>query len=326
MGHLVNPIALRLAINTTWASNWSLINEFNYNTILKKDYFLFTFLNSFISRKNFIFNSFYISNYKQYRVSNNTFINLYCFSPLREDLKTYYIKRKFFYKLYINYYIKRMVLVNNTYEHLFSEKKKVAYNQIRRVYKYINKYLFSYLIFYVINNNINYYLNKYLIKERFKLNIYMLNTYSVTPEIITSYISSRLQQRYSLRWTLYPVFRDLNKKIKKGYIKGYKLLCSGRFTKRQIATYTWNKKGLLPLSKLTSMIRYSQIRIRLKFGLGGIKLWIYTGFEQQTWQFMNLVFPRYSPLKFIFNKKKWKLTFFFKLLKLYVFKNTISEI
>lgn len=333
MGHLVNPIALRLSINLSWNSNWALVNKFNYNLLLKKDYFFSILLNSFISQKSFLFNSFFISNYKQYNLNNVIYINIYYYAPIFNELKLFNLGWNAFRYLYDDmeeYHIldskinteevvwnsdfsdlTLTTILDNHFDLDYINIKR-AYNQIRCIFKYFIKYLLSYLIFYIINNNLSYYLSKLpntVNDMKYKLNAFMLTANNTSPEIITNYISLRLQQRYSLKWTLFPIFKDLDRKLKEGILFGYKLLCSGRFTKNQIASYEWKKQGLLPLNTITKPVRYSQARVRLKFGLGGLKLWLYTAYEHFSWKTMELIYPIYSPFKFSFCQKKSELTF-----------------
>ena len=72
----------------------------------------------------------------------------------------------------------------------------------------------------------------------YRINFYDIQTTSgITANIIALYIRGRLIQRYSLNWILRPVLKDLNQRIDKKIILGYKIVCSGRFTRKQIATY-----------------------------------------------------------------------------------------
>lgn len=374
MGHLINPIALRLSINHSWNSNWSLINNFNYNIIFKKDYTLFTYLNWFIHEKDFLFNNFIVSHYKIYRVHNKNYVNLYYYVSTLEEFRynklcsfllrsTWYKYRNFYprfnrkklwgsliFKLHkwnlnsVKEFIanksnindiknKKEKLINNYLESLRTSKKRlysylnfsyglekknnlyrIKWAHKRRINKFLFKFFCSYLFFFCLNSHFNYFLkNLYIEKNYYYFNIYNLNFNSVSVNIITTYISCRLQQRYSLNWVLRPIFRDLNKKIKSGFFLGYKLLCAGRFTRNQIATYTWDKKGSLKLNKFSSLVKYSQTRVRLKFGLGGIKLWIHYGLNKKNKlknRWVNLIYPKFCPFKFLFLYKEHKFVLF----------------
>ena len=85
MGHLINPISNRLSINTFWNSNWSLVNNFNYVNLFKKDYILFEFLNWFLKKSKYGKFNLLLSHYKVYRIANNVFINFYYYNVALEE-------------------------------------------------------------------------------------------------------------------------------------------------------------------------------------------------------------------------------------------------
>lgn len=328
MGHLINPIAVRLSVNTFWNSNWVLFNNFNYNNLFKKDFILYQYLDWFIRKKHLLFHNFIISHYKIYRIHNKIFINLYYYTAEMEEQK-YHLHIKYIlravldrYKKYSwarRYYKTRTKITKNleypkNYRSLYNKNYRNYGNKIRRIYKYLCKFVISYLFFYSFNVQLDYYLKKLdKTQNNYFFNVYNLNFWNVSADIIATYIACRLQQRYSLKWVLKPVLKDLTKKVKNKTFLGYKLLCAGRFTRRQIATYMWSKEGSLCLNTFTDLIKYSQARVRLKFGIGGIKLWIHYGMNNNTVRsrLVSLVFPRYLPFRFNFFFKEKKLVFFF---------------
>lgn len=292
MGHLVNPLSLRLSINSFWNSNWVIINNYNYINIFKKDYQLFTYLNWFFKKSNFEKMNILLSHYKIYRLYKRTYINLYIYDAESQNFRLRSIGKS------LNRYINKVL----------KKKKKKFFNLYKfnkiatRLYNYIFKSIIN-LFFWKLLNFINIrFLN--LIKNQnldlFYFNIYSINFYSISVEAITSHISLRLQKKFSLNWILYPILKDLNKKIKYKNFLGYKLVCSGRFTRKQIATYMWYKNGSLNFNSITNLIRYSEVRVRLKFGLCGIKLWISYGFNNTSLRNrnMHLIYPIYIPYRY----------------------------
>lgn len=350
MGHLTNPIALRLSINTTWNSNWALNNNFNYNNVFKRDYLLYQFLDSFAVKKQLIFRNVIISHYKIFRTHKSTFINLYYYSPDFDELRTRFYSYTILRMVWLRYksevlrpkYRKAEINSKLEYPKDFKSQRHLHYKlfarRINRVSRYILKQYVVYFFWYLINKNFNFYLNK-LNKnninnaEYYYLNIFRLTFKNVNINIVALYIAYRLQQRYSLNWVLKPVFRDLSKRIDKGQLAGYKILCSGRFTRKQIATYTWSKKGSLGLNTFTSLVKYAQSKVRLKFGIGGIKVWLNYGIpkirKNRLILFKN-VYPMYSLFRYIFSSKKGKLIILlnywaYSYLKLISFKNKLNK-
>ena len=131
----------------------------------------------------------------------------------------------------------------------------------------------------------------------FYLNIYALDFLNITVDSIASYISLKLQKRYSLNWILRPILKDLSIKVKQKNFLGYKIVCSGRFTRKQIATYMWMRNGSLKLNNISNLIKYSETRVRLKYGLCGVKVWLNFGQNNLNLKkrSLMLVYPLYTP-------------------------------
>jgi hypothetical protein len=105
--------------------------------------------------------------------------------------------------------------------------------------------------------------------------------------------------------------KDLNIRLKKQVILGYKIVCSGRFTRKQIATYSWIKQGALGFNKFSNHIKYSESSIKLKYGLCGVKVWLNLGqnnlsLKKRT---LMLIYPLYTPFKYVLNLKNSTISF-----------------
>jgi len=96
---------------------------------------------------------------------------------------------------------------------------------------------------------------------------------SVSATMITRYIVAKCQQGFSVSFVLNTIRRILRYFIHDSY--GYKLCASGRFTRKQIATYRWFKNGMLSLNTLDAGVEYAQDSGFSKFGIFGIKLWVF---------------------------------------------------
>lgn len=336
MGHLINPISNRLSINTFWNSNWSLINNFNYVNVFKKDYILFQFLNWFTKKSKFGKFNIIISHYKVFRIYKNIFVNFYYYNAGIEEKKYKFqifflinlLKKK---KKSFNKQTKNVVSITR-FKRLLSKtnfsgkqvsktfffKPKNNLNRISSVfikslYTYFIKVVISNLYWYLLNNSLKFYLSKLTLnQENYHFNIYNLDFLNVTTDIISTYISLRLQQKYSLNWVLRPILKDLGAKIKKNIFLGYKIVCSGRFTRKQIATYMWMKQGSLQLNKFTNLVKYSEASVRLKYGLCGVKVWLSYGSNNLSLFKRNLllIYPLYSPFKYLIDYKNNTIIFY----------------
>lgn len=297
MGHLINPVSSRLSINSFWNSTWGITNNFNYITLFKKDYILFHFLNWFIKRSRFLKSNIIISHYKIFRLNNNVFVNFYYYSAALEE-RNYKVQMWLFRKL--------LKKTKKFKKHSFKKRfKKNPFIKLKGFYKYFVKIIVSNLYWYLVTKTFSFYLSKIeSLNFNYYFNIYSLNFFNVTSDIVATYISMKLQHRHSLEWILKPVIKDLEKRILKKTFLGYKIVCSGRFTRKQIATYMWMKKGPLPLNNFSNVIKYSESRVRLKYGACGIKVWLNYGsndtkiFPRQ----LSSIYPLYVPFKYSINK------------------------
>jgi len=289
MGHLINPSSNRLSLNLYWNSNWSVSSSSNYIYLYKKDYLLFYYLDWFISKSKFIRLNFLISHYKIYRTGDKVFINLYFYNGSSES-KDFDSEQIEFNKI--------LSKISN-YKSIDTDKN------ITFFYKYITKFLISNLYWFLLTEYISLNLKKLSNdNDKFYFNIYNLDFLNLTAEGVSNYISVKLQNKHSLNWVLRPILRDLSIKIDQKNILGYKILCSGRFTRKQIATRMWMKNGLLKLNTLSNLVKYSSVNVRLKYGICGIKVWINYGSNEKILfpHTALLVYPFYSPFKYSFNQ------------------------
>ena len=334
MGHLINPISNRLSINTFWNSNWSLVNNFNYVNVFKKDYILFQFLNWFTKKSKFGKFNIIISHYKVFRIYKNVFVNFYYYNAGIEEKKyrfqifflinllrkkkklTSSISKPNFEVTRFKKLLLKTSLVGKQISKIFYVKprtlvNKLSTNKTKNLYTYFIKIVISNLYWYLLNNSLNFYLSK-LGSQKYHFNVYSLDFLNVTTDIISTYISLRLQQKYSLNWVLRPILKDLSTKIKKNIFLGYKIVCSGRFTRKQIATYMWMKQGSLQLNSFTNLVKYSEASVRLKYGLCGIKVWLSYGSNNLSLFKRNLllIYPLYTPFKYLLNYKDNTISFY----------------
>ena len=314
MGHLINPISNRLAVNSFWNSNWALVNNFNYINLFKQDYLLFQFLNWFVKKSKFGKFNIIISHYKVFRLYRKVFINFYYYNAGVEE-KKYYFQVSFLIALLRKKkqlrQFKKDSIINSSLT--VQSDNHVSKLQIRNLYTYMIKIVISNLYWYLINNSLKFYLNNLSNnKDTFHFNIYSLDFLNVTTDIISTYISLKLQQRYSLNWILRPILKDLTNKVQRKLFLGYKIVCSGRFTRKQIATYMWMKEGSLKLNSFSNLVKYSQTSVKLKYGLCGIKIWLNYGSNDHTLFKRNLllVYPLYTPFKYAINLKDKSLVLF----------------
>jgi hypothetical protein len=291
MGHLINPISIRLSITSYWKSTWSTYNLFNYINLFRQDQFIFKFLDWFLNKNFFFENNYILSHYNLLKQQNIYYIDLY-----------YY-----FFKENVNKLHPSLILLFNPD---LTEKSQFNF-LVEQRFNYFNKIiltnLYWKLFLFIFNSYINILkLPFQLNTSNFNFNFFNLNFAKLTPNIISNYISWKLTQKHRLAWVLQSIIKDLSWRVDSGIIGGYKILTSGRFTRKQIATYSWVKGGQLPLNQLTKLIKFSVSSVRLKYGVCGIKVWINynnnLNINQRTSN--RLLYPFYKPFNFNLNKEK----------------------
>lgn len=139
MGHLINPISLRLKKHGTWQVSW--------NAFLKKDYIYFFFinrlleqiLNSFINlkcfKKKFIFFEF------KYFLKNNKLIIFLGFKFIKKSkLK---LKKLNLFKKKLTYILKKKMLKTKLLYQYFNTLTTTSYNYFYRKF-FFNKIFYKY--------------------------------------------------------------------------------------------------------------------------------------------------------------------------------------
>lgn len=131
------------------------------------------------------------------------------------------------------------------------------------------------------------------------LSIYFKNVSKkqITAALITQYICIRLRQKFSLKEVLRPILKDLTNNPT---IRGFRLSCCGRFTKKEIATYKWERRGKIPLNTINANIDYSYNFVILKYSACGIKVWLH---RNNTYKYFLKKW--FENLKFFEEKKKF---------------------
>ena len=120
----------------------------------------------------------------------------------------------------------------------------------------------------------------------------------ITASLISKYICIRLRQKFALKEIIRPILKDLTNN---SVIKGFRLSCSGRFTKKEIATYRWERRGKASLNTVTACIDYSFNYVILKYSVCGIKIWLHKNSDYK--YFFKKWFENF---KFFYKRKKKK--------------------
>jgi hypothetical protein len=194
-------------------------------------------------------------------------------------------KKVLFFKKSIN----KMFLKNYLLRHYFlknNNKLSFKINYLRLVLslqKKIQKFLYFFLLnilyfkpFFYFLKLTNLLIRNWLLMisdncKTCEISYIFLKDNNITSQLISYYVTQKLRKGHNLGKILKPVFKNLNENP---LILGYKIGCSGRFSRKQRATYLWENAGNFPLNKLNAVIDYSYRQVTLKFGACGIKIWL----------------------------------------------------
>ena len=293
-------------------------NYFSNNFKIIFIFFLFSFI-----KKIFFFIFFFMK--KLIRFSNDFFFvkNIYLM------IKNFSFSFCYFCFFKINFLLQILLKKND----FINRKMQKFINDFTFIRPY-NLIFFSEFYFFNLkykfpfNNYFNFFLkyvksflyNKYIIVWK------LLKPFQITASVVSQYICVRFLQRFKLNEVLNPILKHFNKnKI----LKGYKIICSGRFTKKEIAVYHVKSFYSIPFNNISSFLDYSYNDVVLKYSLCGIKVFlnrIIINRKKKKKLLLKNVFLNFSKtnkfiyfLNFFINKyilkTKKKLNFKFKNLK-----------
>ncbi len=287
MGHVINPISYRLYNIRYWNNNWFVSEKLNYSYIVNQDILIqrlvkriFSFHLDSIAIGLILVNLKIVRSFNSlslYLYVHDSFLDLLFFS-LKKDKKYLFVKKYFHQRFFKKY---RSLMRSEQYG---SNIRLLHVLKKRIVLKYSRKLFFLFLknkILKVFWNNfkdmLNFYVSKILVSGKNFVNIFILglSKMNVNASIISEFFFIRLKQYY----TIWEVLKNINFLFrilmrKKKIVRGYKIMCSGRFSRKQRATYNWKSFGSLALSTVKSKLDYSYRTIALKYSSITIKVWV----------------------------------------------------
>lgn len=184
-------------------------------------------------------------------------------------------------KKYFNILYKRSLIKYYSLTYLKRKKLRIYYHYkiflkffLLFLFKKFNKKFWNYIKL-LLNKFINYLINFNSINYFYYFNILSVSKYQILTKIVSDYIAIRLNQNFKIGEILFSINRFFYKLYKKyKLIKGYKIQCAGRFSRKQRASFQWKIFFSLKPSTIKSRLDYSLSEIVLKFGKCAIKVWI----------------------------------------------------
>lgn len=246
---------------------FSYFYSFSFNFIFKSFlFFLFNFNNIFnlskmplgFAFRNLFVNFYYVS--KKYKLFDNCL--LYYF---HRKISSFFIflRWKLFRKIS---FISRMLRCG--YQFL-SFSRYFLY--------YFGDNFFSYFriktrLIHSVKHLFKFFVNKTSVFRKTKIILKKMETIELNATILSKYISIRLRQRFQLKEALMPMLRHLSNNE---FIRGFRIVCAGRFTRKEIALYDLRTYSSVPFSGVASRLDYALSEVVLKYSICGIKVWLH---------------------------------------------------
>ena len=92
-------------------------------------------------------------------------------------------------------------------------------------------------------------------------------------QLVAENVASQLERRVAFRRAMKKVIND----AMKAGAKGIKVQCAGRLGGADMARTEWYREGRVPLQTLRADIDYGTAVAKTKYGVIGVKVWIYKG-------------------------------------------------
>lgn len=111
-------------------------------------------------------------------------------------------------------------------------------------------------------------------KENFKVKIVLkkMDVTDLNATVMARYITIRLRQRFQLKEALLPMLRHLSYNE---YVRGFRVVCAGRFTRKEIALYDLRTYSSVPFSGVSSKLDFALSEVVLKYSICGVKVWLH---------------------------------------------------
>lgn len=110
-------------------------------------------------------------------------------------------------------------------------------------------------------------------KRTFSINIEEVKRTELSAQLVAENIASQLMRRIGFRRAMK---KTLQASMDAG-AQGIKISCSGRLGGAEMSRFEWYRKGRVPLHTLRANIDYGLAEAKTKFGIIGVKVWIFKG-------------------------------------------------
>ena len=156
----------------------------------------------------------------------------------------------------------------------------VRADSMRRFVLFLNSFgknlvLFAIRRFFytILKFRVSTQLTKLLSKDVF-VYFFLIHPNFLNARVVATHMLSKLRLKGRLTGVLNEVLFKLAQARESGFLNSYKIQCSGRFTRKERATFLWESRGPVSYSNAKTWMDYAQVSVPLRFGTGGIKVWL----------------------------------------------------
>jgi len=310
MGHIINPISTRLGFNSFWVCNWSNYSSFNYSYNLMIDTVLRNLILWFFSDSSVSVQlgtiGLFLSHFRIIRRNNSIFVSVFMVLNSSKFLKSQSIETDPFVSSVVSdlnfnqtmfkkrqKFLKSVKFKNFVPKIVHKSKKLSGLKNLQLVRIFLTDFIryilsFLFLKFFSFNNHFS------KLKPDLAVN-FLDGVDFVSANFISRFLSRRLSFGFELNRVLPPIVSDLSLLVNSDYssLRGFRISCKGRFNKTQMASYSWEKFGPVPLNNFSCNVDYAFSKVFMKYGACGIKVWVFSDhrpFKSFRFNFFKSVF------------------------------------
>lgn len=125
----------------------------------------------------------------------------------------------------------------------------------------------------ILRFRVSVQLTRLLSKDVF-VYFFLIHPNFLNARVVATHMLSKLRLKGRLTGVLNEVLFKLAQARESGFLNSFKIQCSGRFTRKERATFLWESRGPVSYSNAKTWMDYSQVSVPLRFGTGGIKVWL----------------------------------------------------
>lgn len=109
---------------------------------------------------------------------------------------------------------------------------------------------------------------------KLNLEIREVRDFETHARLVAAEVASQLERRIPFRRV---IKQNLSKVMERPEVQGAKIEVAGRLDGQEMARKEWVQEGKLPLQTLRADVDYAQTEAHTKYGVVGVKVWIYKG-------------------------------------------------